>query len=136
MHYNHMTTKFLSLASLAGVFFMNACSPGEEQTGTGYPQAFDVSNMDTSMAPCQDFDNFANGTWKKNNPIPASESRWGSFNILLEENEAKLQQIVDDLLEGGDHATGSNEQLIRSEEHKSELQSLMRISYAVFCLKK
>src|SRR3546814_7116556 len=27
-------------------------------------------------------------------------------------------------------------QLIRSEEHTSELQSLMRISYAVFCLKK
>src|SRR3546814_5007038 len=28
------------------------------------------------------------------------------------------------------------EMLVRSEEHKSELQSLMRISYAVFCLKK
>src|SRR3546814_8594835 len=28
------------------------------------------------------------------------------------------------------------EQLRRSEEHTSELQSLMRISYAVFCLKK
>src|SRR3546814_15137411 len=28
------------------------------------------------------------------------------------------------------------EQVIRSEEHTSELQSLMRISYAVFCLKK
>src|SRR3546814_9915419 len=28
------------------------------------------------------------------------------------------------------------EKLIRSEEHTSELQSLMRISYAVFCLKK
>src|SRR3546814_984156 len=28
------------------------------------------------------------------------------------------------------------EQLPRSEEHTSELQSLMRISYAVFCLKK
>src|SRR3546814_1027668 len=27
-------------------------------------------------------------------------------------------------------------QMIRSEEHTSELQSLMRISYAVFCLKK
>src|SRR3546814_2914683 len=27
-------------------------------------------------------------------------------------------------------------QLVRSEEHTSELQSLMRISYAVFCLKK
>src|SRR3546814_9737945 len=30
----------------------------------------------------------------------------------------------------------SSEYLIRSEEHTSELQSLMRISYAVFCLKK
>src|SRR3546814_5544079 len=28
------------------------------------------------------------------------------------------------------------DQLVRSEEHTSELQSLMRISYAVFCLKK
>src|SRR3546814_9787909 len=29
-----------------------------------------------------------------------------------------------------------NERMLRSEEHTSELQSLMRISYAVFCLKK
>src|SRR3546814_10862338 len=34
---------------------------------------------------------------------------------------------------GGGHGTG---QLARSEEHTSELQSLMRNSYAVFCLKK
>src|SRR3546814_5804994 len=33
-------------------------------------------------------------------------------------------------------AHNSNSQLPRSEEHTSELQSLMRISYAVFCLKK
>src|SRR3546814_4524390 len=31
---------------------------------------------------------------------------------------------------------GGDEQCGRSEEHTSELQSLMRISYAVFCLKK
>src|SRR3546814_3571430 len=30
----------------------------------------------------------------------------------------------------------SSQRLFRSEEHTSELQSLMRISYAVFCLKK
>src|SRR3546814_10004864 len=30
----------------------------------------------------------------------------------------------------------SNAEVYRSEEHTSELQSLMRISYAVFCLKK
>src|SRR3546814_5882630 len=36
--------------------------------------------------------------------------------------------------EQGEHATDWTQ--VRSEEHTSELQSLMRISYAVFCLKK
>src|SRR3546814_8029464 len=41
-------------------------------------------------------------------------------------------------LDGDDNAakTRSHTAGIRSEEHTSELQSLMRISYAVFCLKK
>src|SRR3546814_6512774 len=39
--------------------------------------------------------------------------------------------LVVDLSESGDPIND-----IRSEEHTSELQSLMRISYAVFCLKK
>src|SRR3546814_7529587 len=36
----------------------------------------------------------------------------------------------------GFHSVQAGSGLIRSEEHTSELQSLMRISYAVFCLKK
>src|SRR3546814_9150800 len=32
--------------------------------------------------------------------------------------------------------SGGESAIMRSEEHTSELQSLMRISYAVFCLKK
>src|SRR3546814_7766949 len=48
---------------------------------------------------------------------------------------------VGDSLHRGDHLIGRLFQLggqlvLRSEEHTSELQSLMRISYAVFCLKK
>src|SRR3546814_5817717 len=38
--------------------------------------------------------------------------------------------------EHGDHHLVGSRQDDRSEEHTSELQSLMRISYAVFCLKK
>src|SRR3546814_4267206 len=37
---------------------------------------------------------------------------------------------------GSKLTTGGGTRLHRSEEHTSELQSLMRISYAVFCLKK
>src|SRR3546814_2636971 len=50
-------------------------------------------------------------------------------------------QIRDEALPGGPGMTEPitfilDGQEVRSEEHTSELQSLMRISYAVFCLKK
>src|SRR3546814_3922609 len=41
---------------------------------------------------------------------------------------------TDDLRKALDHVV--DDSAVRSEEHTSELQSLMRISYAVFCLKK
>src|SRR3546814_1847007 len=47
------------------------------------------------------------------------------------------KEMVDTLLGYGDVEKDREEaREIRSEEHTSELQSLMRISYAVFCLKK
>src|SRR3546814_8581642 len=45
-------------------------------------------------------------------------------------------QAFGDLVYPADYRAGQRYPLIRSEEHTSELQSLMRISYAVFCLKK
>src|SRR3546814_3309498 len=41
-----------------------------------------------------------------------------------------------DRQDGAEDGPGGQVQRLRSEEHTSELQSLMRISYAVFCLKK
>src|SRR3546814_10188867 len=42
----------------------------------------------------------------------------------------------DFVLEWAPAASAAPQAAVRSEEHTSELQSLMRISYAVFCLKK
>src|SRR3546814_4276674 len=51
--------------------------------------------------------------------------------------QARLFHAVDDGIKEIGHRHGGHErQQDRSEEHTSELQSLMRISYAVFCLKK
>src|SRR3546814_10647250 len=54
------------------------------------------------------------------------------------EAEADSQRSHGDLPARGREAASSREEIgfHRSEEHTSELQSLMRISYAVFCLKK
>src|SRR3546814_21034383 len=48
---------------------------------------------------------------------------------------AKLREVVSQLQDSAS-ALGQSSDELRSEEHTSELQSLMRISYAVFCLKK
>src|SRR3546814_2141575 len=50
--------------------------------------------------------------------------------VRLDRRHAARQAVLRDL-----HAQ-TDRRLARSEEHTSELQSLMRISYAVFCLKK
>src|SRR3546814_10587728 len=50
-----------------------------------------------------------------------------SLNKWAVKSETKLDDFLLDSI---------GRTLIRSEEHTSELQSLMRISYAVFCLKK
>src|SRR3546814_8156819 len=48
-----------------------------------------------------------------------------------------LAEAADQLMgTAGEHQIDRTVDLSRSEEHTSELQSLMRISYAVFCLKK
>lgn len=54
----------------------------------------DIESMDKNVRPQDDFFTFANGTWCKNNPVPASESRWGSFNELEKNNNIILHKIL------------------------------------------
>src|SRR5258708_18412907 len=56
---------------------------------------FDTTRMDRSADACDDFFQFANGTWVKNTEIPPSQSRWGSFNILSESNRDVLHDILE-----------------------------------------
>src|SRR3546814_7676386 len=51
-------------------------------------------------------------------------------------NSVDYAKITNNTIDGVQNATLGDAILNRSEEHTSELQSLMRISYAVFCLKK
>ena len=74
-------------------------------------QTIDVDYMDASVRPQDDFFMFANGTWTKNNPVPASESRWGSFNELDQANKTKLTKILE-AAQKSNAEKGSTDQLL------------------------
>ncbi len=52
--------------------------------------SFDLSAIDKTADPCTDFYQFACGNWRKANPIPSDQSRWGRFNELSERNRYLL----------------------------------------------
>ena len=55
----------------------------------------DPANMDVSIKPGDNFYRYANGNWIKNNPVPPSEVRWGSFDNLFEETRKRLQTLLE-----------------------------------------
>ncbi|MGX5820245.1 M13 family metallopeptidase [Chitinophaga lutea] len=99
--------------ALAAGMLMAAIAAGRSSAQSAKVPAFDISSIDRSIKPCADFDGFANDNWKKANPIPGTDSRWGAFNILDKENkEVRLKGIINSITSRSGLAKGSEEQQI------------------------
>src|SRR5258708_9747443 len=72
----------------------------------------DLTILDKTCKPCEDFYNYANGEWLKKNPIPAAYPSWGRFNELAERNREQLHGILDSTAANSKAPPGSNEQKI------------------------
>ena len=59
---------------------------------------FDPASIDRSVDPGDDFFEYANGKWVRENPIPAEFTRFGAFNILREQATANVEALVADLV--------------------------------------
>jgi putative endopeptidase len=55
----------------------------------------DPANMDLTVRPGDDFFHYASGVWLKNNPVPAKETRWGSFNQLRDFNINAVKDVLE-----------------------------------------
>lgn len=56
-----------------------------------------MENLDKTVKPADDFYMFATGGWQKLNPLPAAYSRFGSFDQLQEDNNKRINSILDEL---------------------------------------
>jgi putative endopeptidase len=60
----------------------------------------DPANMDITVKPGDNFYLYAEGKWIKNNPVPASKTRWGSFDALREESLVRLRTLLESAATG------------------------------------
>jgi len=72
----------------------------------------ELTILDKTCKPCEDFYHYASGEWLKNNPIPAAYPSWGRFNELAERNRELLRQILEAAAANAKAAPGSSEQKI------------------------
>jgi len=75
--------------------------------------AIDNNNFDKTTKPTENFFQYVNGNWVKNNPIPPSESRWDVFSELYDKNFKRLKSILEEASADKTAKPGSNTQKIR-----------------------
>jgi len=84
-----MKKKFSLFALSVGILFSNTISAQNFKF-------IDRGNMNFSVKPGDDFVEYSNGTWVKNHPIPAKETRWGSFNEIRDFNIKAVKLLLEE----------------------------------------
>ena len=99
----------VTILAFSGIVFLNSCSSTKTVTQTE-PETTVVENteikevglnlsyMDSSVRPQDDFFNYVNGNWMKTAEIPSDKTSWGSFNALREDVDVASLGILDKIL--------------------------------------
>ena len=101
----------ITVLAFAGIIALNSCTakngaatnsatpiPPTETVKETPEKGLDLSTMDKSVRPQDDFYNFVNGTWMRTAVIPSDKSTWGSFNKLAEDTDNNSMTILNSLL--------------------------------------
>ena len=77
-------------------FLFNACqSENTPEVNSG----LDLSLMDTTVTPANDFFRYVNGAWLDKTEIPADRSRWGSFDELRKQSSTDVLGVLNAAIE-------------------------------------
>ena len=105
---------FSKTALWASLSLLVACgNPTKETQTKSEEKGLDLSAMDTSVRPQDDFYNYVNGSWMKTAKIPSDKTSWGTYYMLDDITEANCLSILDDLV-NKEYPEGSEGQKIQT----------------------
>ncbi|MBQ1173590.1 MAG: M13 family metallopeptidase [Alistipes sp.] len=81
---------------LASALLMTACATTQSEKQEGVP-AIDKTNFDESIVRNDDFYQWATGGWQEKNPLKPEYSRYGSFDVLRENNEIRINDLFNEM---------------------------------------
>ncbi|HEY4367687.1 MAG TPA: M13 family metallopeptidase [Steroidobacteraceae bacterium] len=102
-----MKSPTLRIAILHVGLLLAGTTPGAETSQHG----IEVSDLDRKVEPCNDFFAYSNGTWRAENPIPASMPRWSRRWAAGEANKDQLRVILEAAAANQGAIKGSIDQL-------------------------
>lgn len=120
---------------LSALFFVcwitiHSCSTAKKETSSIAKNkaeetipGFDLSNLDHTISPCEDFYMYTTANWIRKNPIPESESRWGSFNILIEKNNERLYRLLEEFVQSDQPSEKYSARQLCTDFYKAAMDS-------------
>src|SRR5205814_1822311 len=100
------------VALLAAAVAACASQKGPTAPPPAQQHGVELSDIDRGANPCTDFFQFANGAWRKANPIPASMQRWSRRWQAGEKNKERLKDILEEISRRSDWPGGSVERIV------------------------
>lgn len=76
-------------------FALTAMASCTGQKGVQSTSGINLANMDTTVAPGQDFFRYACGGWNDAHPLTAEYSRYGTFEMLFENSQKQLRELIE-----------------------------------------
>jgi putative endopeptidase len=96
---------------IPGILIISCNVESSKKSTTAVVKAVDPAYMDLSVQPGDDFFLYSSGGWIKDHPVPDDKTQFGSFSVLIDQNQEQLQSLVQEAA-ASDAAPGSIAQKI------------------------